>query len=357
MSYENDGQPITLVTGASGFLASHIVQQLLQKGLKVRGTVRSLQNQEKVEPLRQLSKDSPQSLELVEADLLNKDSWIKAVEGCTYVCHVASPFPIKAPNNEMDLIKPAVDGTKAVLEACSNSGTVKRVSLTSSIAAIIGGVDAPNGTEFTEENWGNAEKASAYAKSKILAEKAAWEFIKDLPESKKFELVVFNPGYIQGPVIRGTYCSSLEVVMRLMKRAMPAVPKMSFAIVDVRDVAAAHIAGLTAPKAAGNRYILVSENMWMGDVGQALLNEFKTQGYNPPTATAPYFLLWTLSWFDKSLATILPNIGHFSKFNNTKAKEDLEINFKSAKESVIDMAYSMIERDFIKKTPAYKGRN
>ncbi|EDV29631.1 uncharacterized protein TRIADDRAFT_19972 [Trichoplax adhaerens] len=344
---------LVLVTGASGYLASHVVLQLLQKGYRVRGTVRSLKSEKKVKPLRELAENSEHSLELVEADLMEKECWTKAVEGCTYVCHIASPFPNRVPKNEMEIITPAVEGTKTVLAACAKSGTVKRVILTSSIVAV--GTIPKKDSNFTEEDWLDPTTAMPYPKSKVLAEKAAWEFHKNLPDSEKFELVTMNPGYIQGPILRGTNCTSLEAISKMLERKMPRLPDICLSIVDVRDVAAAHIAGMTSPKAPGNRYILVSKCCRMLDVAAMLSEEFKSQGYNVPTKRAPRFLVRLASITDPSVKLILPQIGVAAVFSNDKAREELGITFRSVDETMKEMAYSVIDRGFVKKTSKYRG--
>lgn len=195
---END---LVLVTGASGYLASHIVKQLLEQGHRVRGTVRSLANDKKVQPLRNLVPNAKHELELVEADLMDEKSWIDAVKGCTYVIHTASPVPNYVPKDENEVIKPAVNGVNNVFNACvQEDSLVKRVVFTSSIAAISGDSyvsDKPySETDFFETK----PDSQPYIKSKVLAEQAAWDFIKKREESKQpcFELVVINPGFIIG---------------------------------------------------------------------------------------------------------------------------------------------------------------
>ena len=192
---END---LVLVTGASGYVAIHIVKQLLELNYRVRCTVRSLKDEKKVAAIRDLDKNSKHKLELVEANLLDEKSWINAVKNCTYVLQTASPFPADRPKNENELITPAVNGTLFVFRACvQEESLVKRVVLTSSVAAI-----APeafeNGRKYTEDDWPNTNSLSPYPKSKTLAEKAAWDFCEERKKSGQscFELAVINPGFI-----------------------------------------------------------------------------------------------------------------------------------------------------------------
>jgi nucleoside-diphosphate-sugar epimerase len=136
-------------------------------------------------------------LELVEADLCDEKSMIQAMEGSTYIVHTASPFPIVAPKDENELIKPAVEGTLAVMKA-ARINKVKRVVITSSVAAIYKtGVEGQS--EFSEKDWTDCKVAQPYEKSKTLAELAAWDFIKNLPEDEKFEVATINPGLVIGP--------------------------------------------------------------------------------------------------------------------------------------------------------------
>ncbi|XP_020603054.1 putative uncharacterized oxidoreductase YDR541C isoform X2 [Orbicella faveolata] len=318
-----------LVTGASGYLAMHVVKQLLDSGeYIVRGTVRSLANEQKVEPLRSLCPENAKyELELAEADLTKKESWNDAVKDCTYVIHVASPFPAENPRDEMEVIGPAVEGTKNVLEACAKTkGGVKRVVLTSSCAAIYSGRVGED-IVFTEEDWASEEKSVPYEKSKRRAELAAWELVKGLPDDEKFELCTINPGLILGPVLHGSKCTSMEFHRRFLQREMPMVPKLSMPVTDVRDVAGAHITAMTSPKAPG---------------------------YNVPTTQAPSFGLKILSCFDASLKMLLPSLGHEVKFDNSKIKDHLGYQPTELKSSVIDMAYNLIDAGFIKKTPQYE---
>ena len=189
---------LILVTGATGFLATHVVKQLLEKGYRVRGTVRSLRDEKKLAPLRNLVPNSRFKLELVEADLLKEETWINAVNGCTYVIHTASPLPLEDPKDENEVIKPAINGTLNVLRACVQDGSrVKRVVLTSSGLAIAGDIHK-DGYTYSEKDWPKTEGLTPYSKSNLLAEKAAWDFVRERERIREscFELVVINPGFI-----------------------------------------------------------------------------------------------------------------------------------------------------------------
>ena len=351
-----ESSDLVLVTGASGYIATHVVKLLQEQGYMVRATVRSLKNEAKVKPLRELCPTAIHPIELVEADLTNEESWIPAVKDCKYVLHIASPFPFGSPANEDEIIKPAVNGTLAVLKACGES--VKRVVLTSSVAAVNNGYDAREKL-WTEEDWTDPEKATAgaYVKSKGLAEKAAWDYVKGLPEEKKFELAVVNPGYVVGPLLCGAFTTSMEIPRRILQREMPALPKFGMGMVDVRDVALAHVNAMTVPDAAGHRHILVTEAHTMKEIAVILDAEFRPQGYNPPTAELPNFLVKMASWFDKNLRFITPALGKCAQFDNTRMKSVLDITPREMKNTICDMAYSMIEAGHIIKTQKYTGPN
>lgn len=185
---------LILVTGASGYIATHIVKQLLENDFRVRGTVRSLEDQKKVLPLKTLVTKPKYELELCEADLLNDDCWLSVIKDCTYVLHTASPFPNKTPRDENEIINPAVNGTLSVLKACIQPGSkVKKVVLTSSVAAVAGD-NFKHLYTYTENDWPDLENQQAYTKSKIMSEKAAWNFMKE--NNPKFALVTINPGYV-----------------------------------------------------------------------------------------------------------------------------------------------------------------
>ena len=347
--------PLVLVTGSSGYVASHCVKQLLEGGeYRVRGTVRSLKNSEVCDALKALVPESKFPLELVEADLLDEASWKKAVEGCTYVLHVASPFFVQRPKNVDELMKPAVDGTLNVLKACKEVGGVKRVVLTSSLAAIYVG---NAGKVFDEEMWSDLKKGSPYEQSKTAAEKSAWDFVADLPEESKFELATINPGFIIGPLLLKKKCTSFDVVRQIMERDMPMVPGVGFLTVDVRDVAKAHIIAMTKPEAAGNRHLLSASEESYNFVffAQCLANEFNPKGFNVPTKKAPKPLLWVLSWINKDVKEIYPAVGVTMKANINRMKNVLGIVPYKIEQSIVEMGHSMINLGMVKSPQETKG--
>ena len=251
-----ESKPLVVVTGITGFLGSHTALQfLLDGGFRVRGTVRSLANEDKLKPIKEHFGEHYENLELVEADLLDDESMQNALEGATYVAHTASPFTIVKPNHEDDLIRPAVDGTLSVMKGCQKHG-VKRVVITSSVAAV--NHRAEPLTHITHNDWSETDwrGEDAYCKSKTLAERSAWDFVEKLPEGEKFELATVNPVLITGPAICKSGFSSEEIINMVYLGKLPLVD-MEFMCVDVRDTAKAHVQAIKVEEAAGKRFLLI----------------------------------------------------------------------------------------------------
>ena len=347
---------LVLVSGASGFVACHVVQQLQQAGYRVRGTVRSLKNEAKVKPIRELCPEAAHPIELVEADLLDADSWPKAVEGCTYVVHTASPFPSENPKHEDELIKPAVEGTLNVLRAAKDAKTIKRVVLTSSMVSVFGAGNGKDGVTYSEKDFPDVKKdptVDAYSKSKSMAERAAWDFVK----FANFDLAVINPGFIIGPILSGGGdATSVVLIRRLLQKEMPMLPKINMPCIDVRDVARAHVIAMTLPEAGGQRHCLVQDGLWFKEISKILEKEFRSQGYSLPMSEAPYVALWFVARFDKQARMAMPFVNAKPNYDNTRLRTVLKIDPIPMEKSAVDMAYSAIERGFIKKTPKYKPR-
>ena len=357
----DDDVPIVLVTGASGYIATHLIKQLLEQGrFRVRGTVRSLENGKKVQPLRELVAEPKYALRLIETDLLDAKSWIGAVRNCRYVFHIASPNPMKLPKNGNMLIKPALEGTTNVLNACANAGTVKRVVLTSSITAVSSGNPGVSPDYvYTESDWSTEELCDPYELSKLKAEEAAWEFVKLLEEGRQFELVSLCPGVTLGPVLTAFNAhesASVATCRDLLNHKLPGIPNVFGAIIDVRDVAAAHIAAVERPEAAGNRYLLVhNETTEYMQIAHILAAEFRPQGYQVSTRRLPKILVWFAKFFDDMASRIYPLIGKQLTWSNEKMKHELGIEPYDLEQTVIDMGYSLIELGAVPKTQGYVG--
>ena len=333
-----------LVTGGTGFIGLHCLQQLLDKGYKVRTTLRSESRKQEVMEAMKKHSSNCENLEFFIADLLNDDGWKEAVEGSKYVLHVASPFFLGEPENEDVFIKPAVEGTLRVLKACADSD-VQKVVLTSSFAAV--GYGHPREKEvYTEEDWSSVDgEISPYAKSKTLAEKAAWDFVENLEESKKFELTVINPVAVTGPMLTSDIGSSNDFLLKLISGSMPACPKIHMGYIDVRDVAKAHIFSMTEEKTNGERIIVSENEMFFAEVGKTL-NEagFKKS----PTKEMPNFLVKIMSLFVGELKTLLSALNRKGDIDKTKAKSFFNWDYISTEQSVTETAQQLQDMGLIK---------
>lgn len=262
-----------LVTGGTGFVGIHTILQLLQQGYEVKTTLRSLAKKEVIlKALEEGGITDFSKLSFYETDLTSDHNWEEAVEGCDYVIHVASPFPAQDPKDENELIIPARDGALRVLKASRDAG-VKRVVLTSSFAAVGYSNDVKEYV-FTEKDWTDVNAdLPPYIKSKTVAEKAAWEFIKD--EGNGMELSVINPVGIFGPVMGGISSASLDIaVAGIINGTTNYNPNFTMGVVDVRDVADIHIKAMIHPEAAGERFIATSEGvMAFNDVAELIKTE------------------------------------------------------------------------------------
>ncbi|MCG2615929.1 aldehyde reductase [Terrimonas sp. NA20] len=246
-----------LVTGGSGFVGGYCILALLNEGYSVKTTLRSLARvQEVKDSLTAAGAHHVDEIEFAAADLTKDDGWDEAVKGCTYVLHVASPFPMVQPDDENELIIPARDGALRVLKAARNAG-VKRVVLTSSFAAIGYGQSSKDHV-FTEEDWTNIHAdVRAYIKSKTIAEKAAWDFIGK--DGSNPELSVINPVGIFGPVMAKDRSTSIQLVEGILAGAIKEDMPYFFGVVDVRDVASLHVKAMTLPEAKGERFLATSD--------------------------------------------------------------------------------------------------
>ena len=299
-----------LVTGASGFIAQHTILRALEAGYRVRGTIRSMGRADQVRGvLAPHAGAAMDRLELVAADLMSDAGWDDAVRGCRFVLHMASPLPSRPPKHEDELIVPARDGALRVLRAAS-AGGVERVVMTSSVAAVVYGHERHGGRTFDERDWSKlGDEVGAYEKSKTIAERAAWDLVEGFPAGQRVELVALNPGLVLGPVLGADFSTSGEVVRKLLKRDLPGCPDVGWAVVDVRDVADAHVAALTAPGAAGQRFVLAIEHASMLDIARILSEKFGPRGYKVPTRKVPGWLLRLVATWDKTARLAEQQIG------------------------------------------------
>ena len=337
------------VTGGSGFLGSYCIVDLLKQGYKVKTTIRNLSKESELrDTLSRFVTYKPDQLEFYEADLNHDKNWDAAIEGSTYVLHVASPFLANIPKDpEKELIQPAIQGTIRVLEASQKNG-VKRVVMTSSMAAISYGHPYPQKTAILDEQtWTNidGDDVTPYVVSKTLAEKAAWDFIE---KNSSLELTTINPSAIIGPLLSSDLSPSILIIKKLMNKEMPALPKIGFQVTDVRDVTSAHIKAMTKPDAAGKRVAVTNQFLWMQDFAKILSKEFSSKGYSIPSATIPDYLVKIFALFDKETRSVLNELGIKRELSNERMKQLLGITPIDVSDSVISTAQSLIQNNVLK---------
>lgn len=338
-----------LVTGGSGFVASHCILQLLAAGHDVRTTVRSLGRAEQVRAtLREGGADPGGRLSFAEADLTRDEGWPAAVAGCEYVLHVASPFPPTLPRTEDELIVPAREGALRVLRAARDAG-VRRVVLTSSFAAV--GYGHPDGrsTPFDEASWTVPHGADVqpYARSKTLAERAAWDFVAR--EGGALELAVVNPVVVLGPVLSADTSTSILLVKRLLDGDIPGCPRVWFGVVDARDVADLHVRCMAHPAAPGERFLAVAGDfLSMRDFARVLRERLGPAARRVPTRQLPDWLLRLASLWDGQVKQIVPELGRPKNATSAKARSVLGWSPRSAEDTIVATAESLARLGLLK---------
>lgn len=346
---ESAKQDPVLVTGGSGFIARHVIAQLLDGGYSVRATVRSLRGGDALRTdLGAALRDNTAigRLQLVEADLLGDAGWDEAVSGCRYVHHVASPVPMAAPKDPQEVIRPAVEGTVRVLRAAARAG-VERVVFTSSMSAVLSGV--PRDHVFTAEDWSDphAQGVGAYERSKTLAERAAWEFMRS-EAARGMQLAVVNPGAVLGPMIGAEASTSLELVRKLLAREVPGCPNLCVAVVDVRDVAAVHLRAMESADAAGRRFLVAGPSCSFREIAQVLRAHCAPLGIRVPVRAIPTWLIRLVALFDKTAALALPDIDNPYALDGSAAEALLGRPYLAWPEVVRTTADSLVSRGLVR---------
>ena len=347
-------QKTVLVTGGSGFLGGWCVAELLRRGYSVRTTVRDLSREPEVrtrvenlsiEPQEGSSVDSPPEtsgrLSVLAADLRSDAGWEEAVDGCDHVLHVASPFPLVQPKDPDELIVPAREGTLRVLRAALAAGA-SRIVVTSSVAAVGGSAKAST-RRLDESEWTDLDDSTLtpYARSKTIAERAAWDLIEEMGETER--LAVVNPGAILGPVLSSERSPSLEVVQRLLS-GMPGAPRIGFNLVDVRDVADLQIRAMSDPGAGGKRLIAVRSFEWMADVARILRDRLGSDAPKVPKRSVPDLVVRAMGLFDPGVRSVAGQLGRKQEYSSKRAEELLGWAPRPIEETIVECARSMLDQ-------------
>ena len=330
-----------LVTGATGFIGLHCIKQLLDRGYSVNGTLRSQDRQAEVLDSLERNNTPTRHLSLFEVDLNRDSGWDSAIRDCNYVLHVASPF-VLTDEDEDFFVKPAVEGVQRALKF-SKKHNVKKVILTSSFAAIHETLNDRQ-ESFDEEDWSNPNKPgiSFYAKSKTMAELAAWEFME--MENPDFSLTVINPVLVMGPSLSKDIGTSNSLVKNMISGSVPGTPKIHIGIVDVRDVASVHILAMESSSADGERIIVSEKELWVHEVAAIL----RDAGFNKtPKVEFPKWLMKVVALFRKDLALMVPMIGKRRDVSSSKARELLGWKPMKAELSIIDTAQQLKDFDLL----------
>ena len=330
-----------LVTGATGFIGLHCIKQLLDRGYSVNGTLRSQDRQAEVLDSLERNNTPTRHLSLFEVDLNRDSGWDSAIRDCNYVLHVASPF-VLTDEDEDFFVKPAVEGVQRALKF-SKKHNVKKVILTSSFAAIHETLNDRQ-ESFDEEDWSNPNKPgiSFYAKSKTIAELAAWEFME--MENPDFSLTVINPVLVMGPSLSKDIGTSNSLVKNMISGSVPGTPKIHIGIVDVRDVASVHILAMESSSADGERIIVSEKELWVHEVAAIL----RDAGFNKtPKVEFPKWLMKVVALFRKDLALMVPMIGKRRDVSSSKARELLGWKPMKAELSIIDTAQQLKDFDLL----------
>jgi dihydroflavonol-4-reductase len=332
------------VSGATGFIASHTIAQLLAAGHRVRGSVRSLKKPADSAALVGELPGAADRLELVEANLLAPRAFDDLVMGCDIVLHIASPYTLDVGDPQRDLVDPAVQGTRSMLEACAKAASVRRVVLTSSMAAI---TDEPDpDTVLTEANWNEKSTLTRnpYYLSKTLAEREAWAFVTR--EKPSWDLVAINPFLVTGPSLTRALNTSNKVLADILNGVYPGILGLAWGMVDVRDVADAHVRAMDAETAHG-RYLCAAGTITMREIVD-VLKASGYAGYRLPRLPLDNRIgnaIVKLASFGQSRGVrqyLRTHVGRVPRFDNSKIQRDLGLRFRPIQQTVLETAADLI---------------
>ncbi len=344
-SQTNDGNAAVLVTGGTGYIAGEIIDQLLAKNYRVHTTVRNMAKGEM--RLRKRWPDAGDTLAVFEADLMDDAGWAAANAGCDAVLHIASPFPIGVPKQDDELVVPAREGTLRALRFAKQAGA-RRFVQTSSAAAIAYGQGDKERFDHTDWTDVTAPGVSAYTKSKTLAENAARDWV--IEQGGDMVYCSINPVAVTGPVADGDLSTSVLIVKKLLDGSIPMIPDMGVGIVDVRDVARAHIAAMEAPAdvVRGERFPLAEKFLWLAEMALTLKRRVPEYAGRVPSRKMPDLMVKALAPFMPEMAQIKGELGHIRDVDGSHTTRILGFDYIPAAQSLEDTARSLVERGVLK---------
>jgi dihydroflavonol-4-reductase len=330
-----------LVTGGSGFIAGWCIVDLLQRGYTVRATLRTLSREAAVRAAIASASSSTKMLSFHAADLTRDEGWGAAMNGCDYVLHVASPLGSDGATKPQALIAAARDGTLRVLCAATKAA-VRRVVMTSAATTATPPLRSAQRSLSDETVWFDPAERSVdtYRQSKRLAERAAWDFMKEQRGSTTLTTIL--PGAVFGPVLTTENPGSVQIIGRLLQGRVPANPRLGFEIVDVRDLAGLHISAMTSAAAAGQRFIAVGEFLWMIDIARTLRAQLGESASKVPTRILPDWVFRLMSLADPTLRAMTPRLGREHRHSSAKAREVLGWHSRPAAETLLECARSLL---------------
>ena len=335
------------VTGASGYVGTHVVIAALEAGLKVRGTVRDPNNDAKCDHLWRLADElgARDRLELVAADLLTPGSFDEALKGCDGLAHVAAVARFSAKDRQREIVDPSVEGVSNVYKSAAKAGTVRAVAHTSSVAAIVRYADGRKGHVFTEQDWNTESQIpdDVYGYAKAAAERAAWAFTEALDEDKRWRLCTINPAIVIGPTYTRAHCrTSPQIIRDLMRGSFPACPPIFFGFVDAREVAWAHVRTLMNPQATG-RFILCDEHGWMLDIANHLRRLYPGKTF--PKGRLPKLVMLLAGIFDKriELKLIRRILGNEVRYDSSRSRDVLGVKYRPFDDSLRETVDTMVQ--------------
>ncbi|WP_033345859.1 SDR family oxidoreductase [Catenuloplanes japonicus] len=339
--------PQVLVTGGSGFIAGHCILQLLAAGHRVRTTVRSLARESSVRAvLTEAGMADGDALSFAAADLMHDAGWAEAVAGCDYVLHVASPVHLGPVRHDDEVVVPAREGALRVLRAARDA-RVKRVVLTSAFHAV--GYGHPrSGHTFTEDDWSmlDGPGMDAYGRSKTLAERAAWDFVAT--EGRGLELATILPVAVMGPVMGDEITGANHFIQRSLAGALPGYANLYLPIVDVRDVAAAHLLAMETPGAAGRRFLISNgPALPLAHIGAVLRKNLGDAAAKVPARVLPDIMVRLVSVFAREFRSIVPDLGNAKQTSNARARSILGWQPRPAEEAIVAAASSIVQKGLV----------